>query len=75
MSTKIVTIVSLGMMLLGYGCTRCTNYECERVVYASDVNRWLAQYDANISYDDGVWYADDTPIGVSPLEDSDVCLV
>lgn len=75
MSTKIIGVISLAIMFLGYGCAHCTDYGCETMIYASDVPRWLAQFNSDISYEDGVWYANGTPVGVSPIEDGDVCAV
>lgn len=63
------------VMLLGYGVSKCDTNQCAETIYASDVPRWLTQFDGDISYDDGVWYSDDLAIGVSPIEDGDICRV
>ncbi len=64
-----------GVLMFGIGVSQCDTNQCDETIYASDLPRWLKQFDGDITYDDGVWYTNSIAIGVSPTENTDVCVL
>lgn len=48
--------------------------DCDRIIHASDANRWIDENGGQVDYTGGKWY-DKTGklIGTSATEDSDIC--
>lgn len=75
---KTMTKLALGITATAVIYTVATGEDpyadCSKVIYASDVSRWIDDNGGQVDYTGGNWY-DKTGklIGTSLTEDSDVC--